>query len=191
MDNVKNGKVNEAASILKVNPDDIKNITDLYVETVAEVAEESEVRYEFTIVIRADNDTSGFHKLESAIISFLKKHELIVNLKQNSSFVYVENKKIQEKELNRIDSILSVGNLQFADKELLYKRNAEIEMQLVNLKALDRKIFDVKLIHPFKYSAIEEKSVLSDYLLLWIEMSILVSLIIVLSIDKELRNLLF
>ncbi|MFM7022722.1 MAG: hypothetical protein ACKOXB_07060 [Flavobacteriales bacterium] len=190
IDNVKKGNYEEAAAFIGLQASDLKNLKDIYIKSVAQVTEEVEVRYEFSIGAEMENDTTGLFKIETAVLNMIKKHELIASLKKNSDWAYLESKNIMEKELLRLDSLLSTVN-DIQVKEALHKRKAEIKIQMVNFETVKRKIFDVKLIQHFQSSVIEEQVQFKDFLLVWLEISLILSLFLVTFLDKELRTILY
>ncbi len=189
---INEGNLKEAANILNLKPEDLQNIKQLYIQNVAEVTEESDVRYEFNLVADIENDTAGLWKLEKALVGFMKKHQLLISLKKNIDSVYLENKKIIESEFSRLDSALrSLSPSDIANREVMLKRKVELKLQLNELLAKRKKVFDLVVIQDFNHTVIEKQPVLWNYLKGWLGVTIITGLILVGFMDKEIKRVIF
>ena len=192
IENIENERYDEAAAVLGLKADDVKKFKSLGIKSVSKIAEESEVRYEFNLTMKIEGDTTGLHKFETAFLYWLKKHQLLISLQKSSEDIYLESKIVMEKELFRLDStLLTLKKEDISNRELLHKRKSEIELQLVNLKAIKNKIYDVKIVQYLKHFLVEEKTSPTRYKILWLQFSLLGSLLIVFIINKEIKKILF
>lgn len=189
-DHLHNGEFKEAAFIIGLKPEDIMKIKKIEINSVHEVAEETDVRYEFKIIVSLENDTIGLYKFEKSLISLIKKHPLIIHLNKNSEWVYQENVKLVQHDLFRIDSTLSMLNKEnISGKEVFQKRKSELQSDLLKLQIIRDNTFDVKTIYGFKDAVFEIHPKTSKFFILWICISLTGSLLFILIKDKEVRNL--
>jgi len=189
LDQINEGEQVKAAQLLGMKERDLQFITRVDIQAVNEVTEESDVRYELNLIIDLEKDTNGLVSFEQHLVDYIKKHRLLVVLQKDKMDTYLKNKGIIEKNLNTTDSLLRalpIGDI--SNGEILRKRKTEIQVELNNLAAKSRKVFDLEIIQHCSETLVEKIENYSSFLRVWLSFSMLASFITVFFLSKELRQ---
>ena len=189
LDQINGGEQAKAAHLLSMKQTDLQFIKRVDIQAVNEVTEESDVRYELNLIIDFEKDTTGLANFEKHLIHYIKKHRLLVVLQKDKMDTYLKNKGIIEKNLNTTDSLLRalpIGDI--SNGEILRKRKTEIQVELNNLAAKSRKVFDLEIIQHCSETLVEKIENYSSFLRVWLSFSMLASFITVFLLSKELRR---
>ena len=147
---MKTGRKDIAAKCLELKESDLRYVDAIIVDHINQVVEEADIRYEFTLVAIFREDTLGSHKLEQALLGFLKKNTFLVTKSAQKMKVLADNKQILQNEIQRVDSILnSFNNKNTEYYESLRQRRVDLMLQLNQYLEKNNEFYDVKVFYGF------------------------------------------
>lgn len=147
---MKTGRKDIAAKCLELKESDLRYVDAIIVDHINQVVEEADIRYEFTLVAIFREDTLGSHKLEQALLGFLKKNTFLVTKSAQKMKALADNKQILQNEIQRVDSILnSFNNKNTEYYESLRQRRVDLMLQLNQYLEKNNEFYDVKVFYGF------------------------------------------
>ncbi len=147
---MKTGRKDIAAKCLELKESDLRYVDAIIVDHINQVVEEADIRYEFTLVAIFREDTLGSHKLEQALLGFLKKNTFLVTKSAQKMKALADNKQILQNEIQRVDSILnSFNNKNTEYYESLRQRRVDLMLQLNQYLEKNNEFYDIKVFYGF------------------------------------------